>query len=368
MAEEKQHPINQNDEIDLVELVKTIWSGHWLIAKTGGLFLLIGVIIAFASPIEYAASCKLLPESQKAGMKNVGGLAGLAGLAGVDLSNLSGGSGVLKPDLYPQLANSLPFILEVINDSIYFEQRKSRMTSFYYFKEIAKPSMLDYVKRYTIGLPKKLKGLFITDEITDPKASEYYRLSKSDWKVVEKFRDRISINIKDKLGIIEVDVVMPDPYAAAEIAKKIEVELTKSVINYKTDKAVKNLQFVQKAYDDAKIRFEALQLKFARARDRNVNVNTSIAKIELEKIEHEFEIAFDVYKGLASQVEQAKISVKEETPVFTVLEPVRIPNDKASPKRAVILIVSIIAGIFFSVFYVLVKKYFLTSFFQAFKN
>jgi LPS O-antigen subunit length determinant protein (WzzB/FepE family) len=47
---------------------------------------------------------------------------------------------------------------------------------------------------------------------------------------------------------------------------------------------------------------------------------------------------------LATQLEQAKIKVKEETPVFTVLEPVKVPVDKSSPKRLLVLASSLIIG------------------------
>ena len=58
-------------------------------------------------------------------------------------------------------------------------------------------------------------------------------------------------------------------------------------------------------------------------------------------------MAFEVYKGLATQLEQAKIKVKEETPVFSVLEPVMVPIDKSKPKRKIILGVFIFIGILF---------------------
>ena len=367
MAQETEHKVIHDDEIDLVDLIKTIWSGRMFILKSTAIACLLGVIIAFASPVEYTSSCTLLPESQKSNMKNLGGFAGLAGLAGVDLGSLSGGGVVLKPDLYPALANSLPFMLEIMNDTIYFEKLNLRMTSYYYFKEIEKPTFFDYIKRYTIGLPKKIKG-WLSEE-AEPKdfTSDFYRISKADWKIIENFRNRISINVKDKKGVIEVDIKMPDPYAAAEIAKKIEVKLTQAVIDYKTNKAVKNLEFVENAYKEAKARFENMQKKLAIARDRNAYVNTSMGKIGLEKIEHEFDLAFEVYKGLATQVEQAKIGVKEETPVFTVLEPVRVPNDKASPKRGMMLMISLLLGVLLSSIYILIKKHFLTSFISDLK-
>ena len=64
---EEKKPISE-DEIDLIELAKTIWAGRRLIIKVTAVFIILGLIIAFTSKVEYEASCKLLPESQE-GMK-----------------------------------------------------------------------------------------------------------------------------------------------------------------------------------------------------------------------------------------------------------------------------------------------------------
>lgn len=339
MAEETEYKVTQEDEIDLIELGRTIWAGRKFIAKVTGVFAIIGLVIAFTSPVEYEASCKLLPESQENQMPNLGGLAGLAGLAGVDLGSASGASsGILTPQLYPEIVNSLPFIMEVMNDTIYFEQADVNTTSYLYFKKNVNPSIFSFILKYTIGLPSLIKNTLNNKNEVKPQPSSFVRLSKVDWKLIQNFKKRINLEIDPDTGIIEVFVEMPDAHAAAQIAKKIELMITKSVIDYKTNKALKNLEFIQKTYDESKIEFENVQLKLARVVDRNKNVNSEIAQIELRKIEHEYDIAFDVYKGLSSQIEQAKIQLKEETPVFTILEPVRIPEDKSKPKRTVILI------------------------------
>ncbi|RJE71707.1 Wzz/FepE/Etk N-terminal domain-containing protein [Reichenbachiella sp. MSK19-1] len=348
MSEEKR--MVQDDEIDLVELAKAIWVGRKFIAKVTGVFIVLGLVIAFTSPVEYEASTKLLPEATEGAAPSLGGLGGLAGLAGIDISSMSGGGGVLSPQLYPEIVNSLPFILDVMNDTIYFESLDLRTTSFDYFENVAKPSMLGYLMKYTIGLPGLIKSLFTEEEILKTDVNQgFYRLTKRQWKLVDKFKERISLSIDDETGLISIKVEMPDAYAGAQITKKIETEVTKAVIKYKTDKAKDNLAFVVETFEEAKKEFESVQVTLARATDRNMNVSSATAQIELRRIENEYNVAFEVYKGLASQVEQAKIKLKEETPVFTVLEPVRIPEEKSKPKRGVIMILFTFIGLFIGV-------------------
>jgi hypothetical protein len=40
---------------------------------------------------------------------------------------------------------------------------------------------------------------------------------------------------------------------------------------------------------------------------RNRNVVTSLAQAESQRLQNEYNLAFEVYKGLATQLEQAKI-------------------------------------------------------------
>jgi len=130
----------QEDEIDLVEFAKMIWSNRKFIAKVTGFFVAIGLFIAIFGSVEYEASCKLLPESQEGANSNLGGLSSLAGLAGINLGGAQKGS--LSPELYPEIVYSLPFIIDVMNDTIYFENIDEKTTSFNYFQNLAKPSFL----------------------------------------------------------------------------------------------------------------------------------------------------------------------------------------------------------------------------------
>lgn len=357
MTEEKK--IIQDDEIDLVELAKTIWAGRLFIAKVTGVFIIMGLVIAFTSPVEYEASTKLLPESSEGSSPKLSGLGGLAGLAGINLGSMSSGGGLLTPQLYPEIVNSLPFILDVMNDTIYFETQNIHTTSFYYFENIAKPSLLVYIKKYTVGLPGLIKASIFNgkEELARSTKHEFYRLSKEDWALVEGFRERITVKINDESGLISINVEMPDAFAAAEITKKIERNVTQAVIKYKTDKAKENLDFVVETFEDAKMEFESVQLRLARATDRNMNVTSATAQVELRRIENQYNLAFEVYKGLASQVEQAKIKLKEDTPVFSTLEPVRIPVEKSKPKRGTTLLAFGIIGVFFAIAWVLFKSY-----------
>ncbi len=352
-----KNPIIQNDEIDLIEVAKTIWAGRKLILKITAIFFAIGLVIAFGSKVEYEASCKLMPESQEGMKPNLGGLGSLAGLAGINLD--MGGNGALTPELYPEIAQSVPFLLKVWSQPIHFEKQDTTISSYIYFKEIDRPSVLSLIFDYTLGLPFQIKAMLSKKDVefsTSNKDNQIIRLSKEDTDLLETYTKRISVSVDTKSGILTLTSEMPDALAAAELAQLSIDQLTKYVTDYKVSKAKENFDFVLDRYNETKTEFEKTQKDLALFNDRNRNVSTAFGQIELQKLQNEYNLAFEVYKGMASQKEQAKIKVKEETPVFAVLEPVRVPISKSKPKKLLILLSFVFIGLMSSIAFVIFKK------------
>ena len=357
MSAKNDRPIIKDDEIDLIEVAKTIWAGRKLILKVTAVFFVIGLVIAFGSKVEYEASCKLMPESQEGTKPNLGGLGSLAGLAGINLD--MSGTGALTPELYPQIAQSVPFLMKVWNEPIQFEKQDITTSSYVFFKEIDKPSFLSLMLQYTIGLPFQIKNWLTKSEpevSTDRKENQIIRLSKKDTQLLEMYRERISVSVDTKTGILTLTSEMPDALAAAELAKLSIDLLTEYVTNYKVSKAKENFNFVQARYDEAKANFEKTQEALALFNDRNRNVVTALAMAESQRLQNEYNLAFEVFKGLATQLEQAKIKVKEETPVFTVLEPVKVPVDKSKPNKMLVLLGSIFLGALLGLGFIFFQK------------
>ncbi len=69
-----------------------------------------------------------------------------------------------------------------------------------------------------------------------------------------------------------------------------------------------------------------------------------MAKTEEERLTSQYNLIYAVYSDLAKQLEQAKIQVKQDTPVFTIIEPVSVPTKKSKPNRPMILIIWLFLG------------------------
>jgi len=84
----------------------------------------------------------------------------------------------------------------------------------------------------------------------------------------------------------------------------------------------------------------------AEFRDKNKNVTSALARTQEERLQSDYQLAFDVYSGLAQQLEQARIKVKEDTPILSVLKPVTVPlEDNASGFTTLVIFIFLGAAV-----------------------
>ncbi|MFP8490315.1 Wzz/FepE/Etk N-terminal domain-containing protein [Gracilimonas sp. Q87] len=352
----------EEDEIDLIELAKTIWDNRVIIYKFVAIGVVLGLVVALLSPKEYKSNATLMPETQSSNagasglLQQYGGLLGIGGGASLE------GGGIIPPQLYPQMVQSMPFQLELLNTEVEFPRFETSATVYTFFDEVYAPvSVLSYVKQYTIGLPGKLIGLFKEEAAPRPlpkgfETDSVISVTKGQMQIIENMRGRVSVSLDDESGIINLSITMPDPEAAAQLAQKSIGLIREYVVNYKTQKAEEDLVYAREQLEGAKEEFEAVQNRLAEFRDSNVNLSSARAQTQLQRLQSEYDLAFNVYNSLAQQVEQAKLKVQEQTPVVSVLQPVQVPvNDETS--GAMILIVFVMLSGIASIGWIFIRQF-----------
>ncbi|PXZ43574.1 lipopolysaccharide biosynthesis protein [Sanguibacteroides justesenii] len=337
----------EEQEIDLVEVVRKLWKNRKLILKVTVCFMVIGILVALFSPKVYTAGSTMVPQS---GEKNMsGGLSGLASMVGINLGSMSAGE-VLSPKIYPKIIASVPFQKELMNAPLTFEGIDHPVTLFEYFTEdqYQQFSLIGFIKKYTIGLPgvimEAIRGKDTTSIVPTGVNSLIQYMTKDELEVSKKLKDIISLNVNDKDGYVQLSAELPEPLAVAQLAQQAQALLQKYITEFKLEKVASNLKFVEDRYNETKNDFEEKQKELARFQDRNKNFSSAMAKIEEERLTAEYTLANNVYNELAKQLEQAKIAVKETTPILTVVDPVVIPNERSKPKRALICVLFTFLG------------------------
>lgn len=334
--------LQEEQEIDLVALVKKMWLNKGLIIKLTAVFMVLGLLVALFSSKVYTTSCDIVPQTSK-GAKG-GGMSSLAALAGINLNDGQSGA-ELSPLVYQNIMNSTSFRKELMQTKIDFEEA-GRPVSFYEYytsEEFNKPTVLSYIMKYTIGLPGVIMGA-IRGEQPEPDysslggASAIETISKDDFKAMSILESCISMTLDNKNGYLTITANMPEALAAAQLAQASVELLQKYITKFKIEKVQSNLDFVQERYNEAKGNFEDVQSRRAKFRDANHNSVKYAARVEQEKLDAEYTLAMNLYSELATQLEQAKINVKETTPILTVIRPVTVPYKKSKPQRAMILL------------------------------
>ena len=344
---------NQEDSIDIIALLQSIWTGKKLILKTVLVFMILGLFIAVFSQNASTASITIVPQSSSE--KPGGSLGGIAALAGINLGSV-GQQSSISPTLYPQILTNISFQKELLETLITIEGQDNKITYKEYYTNVYNPSVLSSIKKYTIGLPGVLIGLLKSDKTSNEKSNNndsLPQITEDDKKLVELLLEQLSMEVNDKDGYISLSTTMPEARAAAELTQKAQELLEQYVIDFKIEKSSSELDFIKNRYQEKEQEFQKIQQKLAVYTDRNQNVNSARAKMELMLLQSEYDLAYGVYSELAKQLETQELKVKEDTPIFTILQPVFVPLEKTGPKRSLIFIIYTFLGFVLSIGYIL---------------
>jgi len=352
----------EEEEIDLLELFQTFWRERILIAKITGIFVVLGLLIAIFSPVEYSTEATLMPEAQSTQSSAGSLLQKYGGLLGINGGGAMEQEGTIPPQLYPNIVQSLPFQVELMNTKVHFSRYDTTTTVYQFYENIYSPSIFSYLVKYTVGLPGKVVGLFREEQPEKPLPASVNRdtvlsLTKDQMDVVKTLRDQLTVTVDQETGIITVKGEFPDPQASAAISHAGIMLLKKYMGDYRTNKATEDLEFVKQQVTDAKERFKNAQDRLADFRDSNINLTTAKAQTKEQQLQSQYDLSFNLYNSLSQQLEQARLQVQQNTPVFTILQPVNVPIEKSAPKRILILLISVILGCLAGFGWVLVKEW-----------
>ena len=316
---------NNSDEIDLIELLKTAWNGRKQIIIISFVFVLLGVAAALLSPVVYSSSTTFINSQTESSSSS--GLSGVASLVGINLGGMSSGSEI-PPTMYPQIAESVQFKRDLL-DSYIDDKGQIKLESF----------LADY---YAIekSVTENSNRLFV---------SEY------EDELFSVINDVVSIGVNLKDGFITISADMPDSEYAANTCINAREILQETVINNKIKSAKQKLEYSEKQLSEKRIEFEEVQNKLAYFNDSNLNIVTSSVINERDKLEAEFQIINAVMIELSKQVEQRKLQVSENTPVFSIVKEASMPVKRSSPKRTQMVLIYGFIGLVTSILYTLTK-------------
>lgn len=356
-------PMNE-DEIDLFDLIETIWKSRKTIYISVSIFLVIGLFHFLTGPEEYESEAILIQEAQQDMSSNLRFLQQIGGF------NIGGGSqspGQISSSLYPRIVESVEFQHQLLQNEVEFETMGQRMTLYEYFTEYYEPpfrkKVYRFLRNYTIRLPitiyQNIKSLFLAETTGEKLVYEIdsgnniIQLNPAVRSAISEMRTRVFVDFDG--GLIVVKTRLPDASAVAQVNSLLIEQIQNFVIDYRSEKARQNLEYVESMYQDAKERYEDAQRAFAIFQDQNRGQLTAVATTELERLQDERNLTFGIYNSFAQRLEEARLRLQEDTPVFSQLQKSNLPHAPVKSSQFIV-IASILLGGFIGIFWIFAKK------------
>ena len=284
-----------DDEIDLLELWDILWSGKWfVVAFTLACTLVAVYMTLFVMPVIYKSDAVILPNKSESGASR---LSGLVGSLPIPISLPGGGGGVSKVDSF---LNSRTLQTRLI-------------------------------EKYDL-LPRYYPEAWADDEAEKPTLVKALQSGL--------IKDILKVNNDDETGLITISWSDQSPEFAAQMVERVIAELRFFLENeYETD-AARERRFVESQLAQTTQSLEYWE-------NQVPSGEMTLAKIQRERL-----AAQTVYTELRKQLELAKITEAKEVISFKILDPPLIPEQRSSPARSKICLLTIIASGMFSVFLV----------------
>ncbi len=378
-------------EIDLYEKAKSLWDGRRTILIFVIACLVLGYFHVEYGPTEYNSTASVIQESEGAASMDIGS-SFLRSITGMNIQSSSGnlsaaatGRAPLPVSLYPKIISSTGFQKELIYTELEFSKLDTTITLYDYYHEFNEPALRDKVYSFvgdmTIFLPftvydwikdafgslkSGISGLWKGDSGSDNERTA--NSTDEDVIVDERLQSitskemavinwmRLRIDLLSEGGIIEITTRLPDPKAAAVVNAHLVEHIQDYIKDYRIKKAKQNLDAVLERYQVAKERYEEAQNELAEFRDQNLNLTTNAAQIEESRLSNEVSLRSSVYNSVAQEVEQARMILQRQIPVFNPLEKPNVPTSPSTGSSPLLLVFSGVLGFFGGVGWVLIRN------------
>lgn len=292
---------NNNDEIDLKELLVSIWKGKLIIIVFTLLFTVGAVFFALNQPNYYKAQVLLAPASGSSGGGALGNLGGLAALAGVNI----GGAKDDKTQLALAVLKSRDFQTRFINT------HKVKIPLF-----------------AGIGWDESSDEIIIDPQVYNVATGEWVRevelgknSSPSDWEAFEAFSQVITTSQEKESGFITISVEFLSPTTSKQWLELLVQELNKVMKRRELVETQRNIDYLEEQLN-----------------------NTSIA--DMQNV---------FYQLIEEQLKNKMLAEVQDEYVFKVIDPPVVPEEKSKPKRALISIVGCILGGIIGISFIVIR-------------
>lgn len=303
----QQYYQTPEDEIDLRELFGILWKGKWWVIGITALFAVASVFYALSLPNEYKATAIVAPASESGGgglSKMAGQLGGLASLAGVNLGSAETTDAVIAIEI---------------------------MKTWGFQDEFIKKHKLQVAIFAAKGWNQAKNELIIDEELYDVTQKEWIRevprgktVEPTSWELHQKFKLGFSIKQDKDSGLVRIAFKHYSPDYAQKITKWLVEDVNILLKARAQNEATKNIDYLE----------------------------GQIKRTSLSDMQNIF------YSLIEEQTKNKMLADVSDEYVFKFLSAPLVPEEKAGPKRALLVVISLILGFILSLIFIVVRYFF----------
>jgi len=295
-----------DDEIDLRELGSVLWAGKKIILTVTSLFAVIAVIVVLLIPNQYQATAVVSP-AQSGGTSMLGAmssqLGGLASLAGIKVPSDEGG----EAQAAMEIMQSWSFIEEFIKTNnlaaeIFAADGWDRETNKFSYDS----SLYDSQQKQWVRNPPAGKTI-----------------EPTSWELYEEFSERLTVTTDKTTGMISVSIEHYSPILAQQWVNLYITTINNYMRSRKLQQANSNIEYLE-------------------------------AQIEKTAIAGMKEVFYQV---IEEQIKNKMLAEASPEYAFVTVNPAMVPEEKSTPKRALICVLAVLLGAMLSIFAVLGMHY-----------
>ena len=327
---------DKNIQIRIVDVIQFVQKYFIVIVLIAFISAVIGFAYSYTIEKTFKAKTLLLPEY------SMGGNSFFSAMT----SQASDGAEKLTPDLYPTVLQSSEFGMYLLKQPVIDQNNKSFPTLKAYFEQSVKPGF------FSSSAPTEKAPVKLVQAIKLPNP-DILSLSPEEEQAIGGAVGLVSVSVEKKDGVITIESEMTDPVVATQLVEAGKKYLVQYVEDYRTAKTQGEAKFLESRAKEARKRQQNAEYALQSYRDHNRNTFLNVARIEEQRLQSDYTLAQSIYADLVQRLEQANIKVKQEKPVFKVLEPAKIPFNKSGPKRILFALVFGIIGGIISLLYIL---------------
>jgi capsule polysaccharide export protein KpsE/RkpR len=282
-------------------------------------------------------------------MGGEGALGNLAQSFGIDLNNMSSGDAI-SPLLYPDLMGDNGFVARLFNIRIKTADDSLHTTYYDYLDKHQKKSPWEKPVNWVMSLIPK------DEPVGGGKGSsefDPYHMSKHDTDIAGAIRSCINITVDKQTAVITISVKAQDPLVCKTLADSVRTHLQEFITEYRTKKALVDLEYYQKLAADAKADYEKARRLYGSYADANTDLVLESFRAKQEDLENDMQLKYNTYTMMSSQLQNARAKVQERTPAFTTVVGASVPVKPSEPKRMLFVLGMMFLTFFGCVLYIL---------------